>query len=284
MIGVARTESWFVWMLAIVLIGSRQHAFTILGHEAAHGNAHRKRSWNDALGWICMGILGIDFAAYRRFHAAHHRAPGSATDPEFETRWLQGTWPFGQSPLSTVCGVLALLFGVGALHFLRIGWHLRPRSVRSIAAVAGPWALMLAVFGSCDAGAGCAAWWIAMFTVSSTAFRIREVTEHSGIVGTHRIEVGPLARFLFFPHRVELHFEHHRWANVPFHLLPRAREQMVGPPPTPLRSFLRRGSEGGLDDGPAPWELSCGDAEAQGCSFVPRRAFSAQTPARAFLP
>ena len=61
------------YMLAVMLIGSRQLGLAILMHDGAHGCLSRNEARNLALSqWLCAYPVFADTLAYRRYHLAHH--------------------------------------------------------------------------------------------------------------------------------------------------------------------------------------------------------------------
>ena len=61
------------YVLAVMLIGSRQLGLAILMHDGAHGCLSRNEARNLALSqWLCAYPVFADTLAYRRYHLAHH--------------------------------------------------------------------------------------------------------------------------------------------------------------------------------------------------------------------
>ena len=97
----------------------------IVAHDAMHGTLAPARPWvNRALGALCMLLYaGFWIGRFQPRHMDHHRAPGTAEDPDFH---LQGRrfWPWygnfmrqytGLPELLGVAGMTALfVFGLGA--------------------------------------------------------------------------------------------------------------------------------------------------------------------------
>ena len=60
------------FLLAVVLIGSRQLGLAILMHEAAHMGLSPHRGLNDWAGrWLCGAPVGASLADYRAYHLQH---------------------------------------------------------------------------------------------------------------------------------------------------------------------------------------------------------------------
>src|SRR4051794_13641516 len=65
------------WVVRSWVIGTRQQAIAILGHDGAHGLVSRARWLNDwATRWLCFCPLGVDLRSYWEFHRKHHLQNG----------------------------------------------------------------------------------------------------------------------------------------------------------------------------------------------------------------
>ena len=61
------------FVLAVMLIGSRQLGLAILMHDGAHGCFSRDEKRNSIIGqWLCAYPIFADMKAYRRYHLGHH--------------------------------------------------------------------------------------------------------------------------------------------------------------------------------------------------------------------
>ena len=71
------------WILAVMLIGSRQLGLAILMHDGAHGCLSANSTRNMALSqWLCAYPIFADTLAYRRYHLAHHAHTQQEEDPD----------------------------------------------------------------------------------------------------------------------------------------------------------------------------------------------------------
>src|SRR6478672_7513935 len=62
------------YIVAVVLIGSRQLGLAILMHDGAHGCLSRNATRNMALSqWFCAYPVFADTVAYRSYHLQHHQ-------------------------------------------------------------------------------------------------------------------------------------------------------------------------------------------------------------------
>src|SRR5699024_8134594 len=71
------------FLIAILLIGSRQLGLAILMHDAAHNALFASRRVNDWVGqWLCARPVGADLPSYRHYHLTHHRYVQTEKDPD----------------------------------------------------------------------------------------------------------------------------------------------------------------------------------------------------------
>lgn len=71
------------WLVAIMIVGTRQLGLAILMHEAAHGGLHSNKMINEFVGqWLCAVPVGADLASYRSYHLQHHRFTQQPEDPD----------------------------------------------------------------------------------------------------------------------------------------------------------------------------------------------------------
>jgi len=76
-----------LWLLVVLVLvrAQLQTGMFIVAHDAMHGLLVPGRTrWNNAIGAMALLLYaGLPFAACLRQHQRHHRAPGSAEDPDF---------------------------------------------------------------------------------------------------------------------------------------------------------------------------------------------------------
>jgi fatty acid desaturase len=211
--------------VGVIILGTRQHAIAVLGHEGTHYRISDNRFLNDLLSnLLCFWPLGFDREVYRRFHLKHHLHASTAEDPELEikaarapmydlpTPYRRIVWSF----VSALCGWAIPELG----SFLR---RMPPRSLRE---ALGPFVwhgsaiVLLAAIGQLWIAA---IWWGAYCTSYWACFRVRIWTEHHGTSGTNRTHFSWLQKFLFAPNGIGYHYEHHRWPSITCWNLPQAR-------------------------------------------------------------
>ena len=203
------------WMLplAMIVIGSRQHALGVLGHEAVHraiGGIPLR--WSDRIGnALCMWPILSDVATYRRWHLEHHANLGTDRDPERAQRALFQQW-YADLTHARRARILAAdavgLHAVEPLSVLRIimGPWSKARVAHAIVLVSG-----LSVFGP----VAFVAFFVALFSTFWASMRWRIWHEHLGPDVTLDYRATWWQRALFVPHYIWRHVDHHRpgrWA------------------------------------------------------------------------
>jgi fatty acid desaturase len=197
--------AWWAYLLAILVVGTRQHALAVLGHDALHRHGGDLGVVLAPL--VCFSPLGVGAVGYRDFHWKHHRCTGRAGDPELPVRRRQEArrQKMGQYPaalLDLVGGGIVDMWMVMRL-FPRVGFLdvFLPLTVNLAFIALAPWDVI-------------AVWYVAIWTSFAAAFRLRGYTEHEGRV-TFQKNLPPLwQRAVFLPHGTWLHWEHHRWPGL----------------------------------------------------------------------
>ena len=233
--------AFIVIVRAVIAIGTRQHAILILAHDGSHGHASRSRWCNDLLtNLFSLWPFGMGLSGYRRFHFAHHRYMGTASDPEFvHKKKAAPAYDLPASPRRIIGLASTALFGEGSsdqIYFIK--YIIARNSLRDKVAPIAVWATLILVLWHFNT------WWIALlwFVALGTSFgavsRLRVWTEHVGTVSVHRISARLFYRMIFLPHNSWCHFEHHHFPSVPFWDLPKARAHETGPPICTLESLF----------------------------------------------
>lgn len=199
--------------LSVFIVGNRQHALSILGHDATHKLVSKNRFINESLGnYFCYSPLLIPWREYRSFHAKHHKFLGTTKDPELPIKEKLGLTEENATKRRIVSSFFADLFFLG----ISLESRLKPRrkDLRD-------WAIVHFLILSL----GIACWqipliWYLSIISSGIAFaRLRVWHEHVGTDKTHKISASWWQRILFLPHYAEYHHEHHEYPSVPYNLL-----------------------------------------------------------------
>lgn len=97
--------SWYLYPLAILIIGSRQRALATLLHEASHRTLAKNKYLNFALGTFFSGYLILqNMGSYReshvRFHHGHFGDPN--LDPDYQFALQQNLYDKTQTPIQFI--------------------------------------------------------------------------------------------------------------------------------------------------------------------------------------
>lgn len=246
--------AWFpnvlTFLLAIVLIGSRQLGLAILMHEAAHNALFKTRHLNEIAGeWLCGRPILAELAAYRHYHLTHHRHTQTEADPDLIlsakfptskaslkrkfTRDLTGQTGIKQLVAQIVMSVR--LAGdddaIDAAKQDMAQAFKAPRIWVSIPVFLGI-ALVMSLAGQW--WYGLAFWVLPYLTWFQFVLRLRNIAEHGAteqsenpLRNVRTTLAGPLARALVAPYWVNYHLEHHMVMHVPCWQLPRMHAALM---------------------------------------------------------
>lgn len=214
---------------AIFVLGNRQHALGVLGHDGAHYSITRTRSLNDLLTQVFVAWpLGLSLSGYRAFHLTHHRAiaaPGKLFDPEerHRLRFLQRHYPAEGEPRKLMLFFTDLCGATSISEFISLARReIFPHTtVAEKTGLALFWAAVLMIAWRFHALPLIAIWFTALLTSFWAFARLRMWREHFGVIGTNDTPV-PWWGFLFhLPHNIGEHAEHHAHPARPFYELGR---------------------------------------------------------------
>lgn len=246
-----------VYLLAAVLIARSQLALAVMMHEAAHGVLLPGQQLNDVVGQaLAAGPLFLSLAVYRAGHLKHHLAPMVHDDP------VAMVFGINDYPVPRRRLVGRLLADLCGLSYCVSAWrmgrgdyrHILPPVQQSSAARVGVLASMLAGNGLLLAMlAGCghpwlypALWLLPAVTLLPFMGRMRAIMEHAGLPACEdqRLNARTIVRpswqtFLFGPHAIQYHIEHHLFARLPFYRLAAVHRQMAGRQLLPAANLYR---------------------------------------------
>jgi fatty acid desaturase len=234
------------YILAVLLIGSRQLGLAILMHDGAHGCLSRSEARNLALGqWLCAYPIFADTRAYRRYHLAHHAHTQQEDDPDL---------------------VLSAPFPVTKASYRRKFWRditgrtgYQQRKAQILNALGDPsWPVaqrlrhfgeklgpQLAVNAVLLAGLSLAGvWWaypllwlLPLLTWMMVITRVRNIAEHAVVPdqddplrNTRTTKVSLIERIFIAPYFVNYHLEHHLLFYVPCYNLPKLHAILMAGP------------------------------------------------------
>jgi fatty acid desaturase len=240
-LAVVAPPPWGI-VLAVVIVGTRQHALAVLMHEAVHDLVAARRATNDRLAnLLCAWPVGLDVQRYRRFHVGHHRATGTEADPELLFKRMTGPeWDLPVPFRRVLLRLLQDLLGRGAWLQMEMVLSYGPRGRERWMRFAGWWCVLVLIALLTGHGALVLGVWLgAGLTVLPAALRLRLWAEHSATPGTNRYAPAWALRVALFPHHSWLHAEHHEFSSVACWRLRAVRELWDGGPIVPLGALLR---------------------------------------------
>jgi fatty acid desaturase len=225
---------------AVLIIGNRQHALAILGHDGTHYTLSCNTAFNDFLtNLLCFWPLGLTVSGYRALHYAHHKNTGNGDDPELGHKRMRAPqWDLPATPKTILRYALMDLVGYSLADYLIIVRFSKPQSRRDYVplAIFHSAAVSLALWFGCWPEA--AAWYFDLVTSFMMFFRLRLWLEHQGTDDTQRLALTGWQGAILSPHNAWYHWEHHKYPTIPYHKLPKARRLLDGPAVLTLRGLV----------------------------------------------
>ena len=201
--------------VSIFVVGNRQHALALLGHEATHKLVAKSPRWNYVLGNVfCFGPIGLPFDVYRKFHMLHHKFLGTTLDPEL-TRKLRANITANKATRRNI-----VLQFTKDLLFLNVGdiRHFQLEKSERDKLWIGLSHLLIILSGFINIIIPIV-WYLSMMSSLLACSRLRIWHEHVGTVKTHKIRASWWQKLLFLPHASAYHHEHHEKPGVPYNKL-----------------------------------------------------------------
>lgn len=244
----------YTFILAFLVVSSRQQALLNYEHEAAHRKFLPNLALNDWVGtYLCAAPVGSPFGAARARHLSHHRLLGTPGDPDHDLH--SGTDK--QTREGLVRHFVGGLVG-GYAGMVLMG----PRAPAAAAAAGSPrrdllslvvvQALLFGAFTLAFAPWVYPALWLApLATLTAFCHLVRSFVEHALTASEEpahanrliTIDSNPLERGLVAPYFMNLHAEHHLVPSVPAPRLKELRRRLGERPDRP--PLLVRSSYGG---------------------------------------
>jgi len=236
----AAVGTWWAYVAAALVVGSRQAALANLAHDAWHGLCFMPRPVNNWAGaWLYAYPVGIPFHHDRRRHLAHHKRVGFRDDPD----WVN----YSNTDRETHVRLIAFLVGrlLGTLLVSTI-WSVFVRRRPRIALTdggsgepaGGEW-LRIAVCQALLAGVGTLwlgvwayplLWLLPLATVAAFCTVVRAFVEHNTEDDMAPVDErlrdyapGPLEAAWFSPCHFHFHALHHAHPSIPHYRLPAAK-------------------------------------------------------------
>lgn len=209
-----------VYAAAVVIIASRQHAIGVIAHEAIHWPKDRLQSAVVCtLKYLCAWPILMHFEKFRDIHLAHHGHLNTADDPDFTRNQPQDL--YAASSLWHM-----LLYALGLNRKTREGEKPGTSGVLKIGmGMAIFWGAVIALMWIYGFTQQFLLYWaLPLFTWFVVLIRLRGIIEHTGIGDnfaqkTRTTRGNLISNFLFLPHAIGMHGEHHRNPQLPWYRL-----------------------------------------------------------------
>jgi fatty acid desaturase len=240
--------SWAIWIpayiVACLLIATRQHAFLAIIHDGAHYRLSHNRVWNDFLSdFFCAFPVGMSTDVYRRLHLLHHQHTNTSQDPDWVGMNMQEDWHWPKDHLSTGKLFLFDLIGLGAhkILILLFMWSPLQAAVQKHVTLSVPERIRLVGFCAIVAGGLTfihgwtwffLLWVIPMCTFLGAMVRMRAISEHlvcpseNELNESRHVEAGWFERMTIAPLNTNYHLAHHLFPSVPWYNLPKLHARL----------------------------------------------------------
>ncbi|MEO1734096.1 MAG: fatty acid desaturase family protein [Pseudomonadota bacterium] len=226
------------FLLAVMIVGSRQLGLAILMHEAAHNALFKTRALNEWVGeWLCARPILAELAAYRHYHLTHHRFTQTDKDPDlvlsskFPTSRASLQRKFirdltGQTGYKQLLGQILLSFRLAgdddAIEAAKTDFAQAFKSQDLWTSLPLFAAIMFGMGIAGDWWYGLAFWLLPYLTWYQFVLRVRNIAEHGATEvsedpfrNVRTTKAGPLMRTFVAPYWVNYHLEHHMVMHVP---------------------------------------------------------------------
>ena len=216
------------FVVAVMVIGTRQLGLAILMHDAAHGVLFANRRLNEGVAtWLCAAPVFTSLPLYRPYHLAHHRHTQQAEDPDLG---LSAPFPITRNSLWRK--IVRDLSG-------RTAYQRRLEQFRrGLAKESKAFIVNLLLLGGLSA---LGYWWLypllwllPLATWYQLVSRIRNIAEHAVVPdnddplrNTRTTSANFFERLFVAPYWVNYHLEHHLFMFVPCWRLPKAHRALL---------------------------------------------------------
>ncbi len=230
-----------IYIFCFLFLARQQLALAILMHDAAHRRLAQKVAVNDFIGqFFCAAPLFFSMYSYQKLHLKHHIDPLAPDDPDLS---LISGYPISKA--SFLRKILRDASGLSYLKFIRYFIYMaRKKSSESqkplVKTAKGKMPLWLIIFSMLFMNGLLLTtvslfaspwlyfffWFLPMITALQVLLRIRGIAEHAGYTQNPdqrmnaRTVLNPIQTFIFAPHNVNYHIEHHLYPAVPYFKLP----------------------------------------------------------------
>lgn len=223
--------SWPLYIVAVMLIGNRQHSLAIQMHDSAHFRLFPNRRINNFFGEVfCAWPMFFRMAAYRENHNLHHRHSNTELDPDFRRERFPETRQ--EIIRMLVMDLLALNTFQQFGELKRLKKDNVPRWIQ-MARIAY-YALICAAITVLGGWKLFALYWaVPLFTWLKVVLRVRAIADHTGIQHrphpyNTRTVIPNLFDVIFLaPRQCSYHLGHHFFQSIPSYNLKALHYEMM---------------------------------------------------------
>lgn len=218
-------------VIALIIIGGRQHGLGVLMHDASHNSLFKSKALNQFFGqWFCAYPILANLNSYREAHLTHHKKAGTKQDPDLPH---YQNYPVTKASLKRkLIRDMTGQTGLKVLYLILI----KRRDLLTLhkgqkAKLLGPLLVNFIIFSILYfLGYGLLyLLWVGAYLTTYTLFlRIRQIAEHGAVPNLFDLEPRKNTRttiarwwerLTVAPNFVNYHLEHHILATVPPHHL-----------------------------------------------------------------
>lgn len=230
----------FFYIASLLIIGNRQHALAILGHDGTHYTISKSKKINDGItNFLAFWPIGLTSSGYRNLHFKHHKHTNTVNDPELMHRGSKA--PQWDLPI-TLPKIIKLaaydLLGYSLSDYIMIVMFSKPSKKISYVGLGIFHLLFCSICVATHMIEIAILWYASLATTFMMFFRLRTWLEHQGSDDTHILHLNLLERIVLSPHNAWYHYEHHHWPSVPYSQLPKLRAYTKSKEPMQLKDLL----------------------------------------------
>lgn len=239
---------WPLYLVAIIVIATRQHCLLALMHEGTHSRLSKNRPWNDFISdMFCAFPMGVSTDLYRRQHLEHHAHTNTNDDPYWIGMQQHEDWRWPKDQIAAIKLFVLDFVGLAGhkLVFLFLNWsparlmferHLKLTVAERLRLITFLVSAVV-VFSVCHLWLAFLVFWVVpALSVFTPMVRMRSVAEHLVLESSHElnktrhVESNWLERMLVAPMNLNYHIVHHLYPSIPFYNLPKMHEILMQKP------------------------------------------------------
>ncbi len=245
------------YLLAVVIIGSRINALSILMHDTAHFRAFRNKKLNYVFGEPVGWLLLVTMEWYRIGHLGHHAKLNTLDDINWVEKFPDQSYHYPKPPKQFALDIVRQISGFGYIVALTklLSSGDQPKVPLKFNVIRG--VVYAALLGWCFY-AGILDklllyWIVPMATVFYCVLWLRSLSEHYCNLGYdhpyHYIRttlVSWFEAFILSPHNINYHTEHHIYPHVPYYNLKKLHALLMKQPVFREKAHITKGVVRGL--------------------------------------